>query len=85
MPGIAMPQLLKILRIALAVFIIVLGIAGLFLPILQGVLLLLIGFFLLSREIPWVHRQWLRLRKKYPTLFSRLDHWKQKHKKLPLL
>ncbi len=74
-----MPDLRKILRIALGVFCVLLGVAGLFLPILQGILFLLIGFYLLSREIPWVRRQWLRLRRRYPAVFARWRRWQKKH------
>ena len=47
---------------------IVLGVLGLFLPILQGILFLLIGLFLLSKESARARmfRQWLRRR--YPKL-----------------
>ncbi|MBI1985304.1 MAG: DUF454 family protein [Rhodospirillales bacterium] len=36
----------------------VLGFLGLFLPVLQGVLFLLVGVYLLSRESSWA--RWLR-------------------------
>jgi len=45
---------------------IVLGIAGLFLPILQGVLFLLIGLVLLSKESRTVRRFLAYLRLRYP-------------------
>lgn len=44
---------------------ILLGIVGLFLPILQGILFLLIGLIILSTEYVWAHHLLLRLRK-YP-------------------
>jgi hypothetical protein len=52
---------------------VVLGVLGLFLPILQGVLFLLIGLFLLSKESAQARwfRQWLRRR--YPRLGKGLD------------
>lgn len=50
--------------------LILLGIAGLFLPILQGILFLAIGVVVLSRRSPWVRwllllagRRWPRLRR----------------------
>ena len=51
----------------------VLGVLGLFLPILQGILFLLIGLFLLSKESAQARwfRQWLRRR--YPKLGKSLD------------
>jgi hypothetical protein len=47
---------------------ILLGIAGLFLPILQGVLFLLIGLTLLSTEYVWAHNLLGRVHKRYPNL-----------------
>lgn len=47
---------------------IVLGILGLFLPILQGILFLAIGGMLLSMESPTAQRIVNRLRDRYPTL-----------------
>ncbi len=49
------------------------GIAGLFLPILQGVLFMLIGLFILSSEYVWAHHLLERLRARYPRL-SALAH-----------
>jgi len=45
---------------------IVLGILGLFLPILQGILFLLIGLSLLSQSSPWAARILHRLRERFP-------------------
>ncbi len=41
----------SILRMIVSIFIIILGILGIFLPILQGILLITIGVSLLLREI----------------------------------
>jgi uncharacterized membrane protein YbaN (DUF454 family) len=45
---------------------VVLGIAGLFLPVLQGILFLLIGLVLLSGEYLWAHRLLTKLRARFP-------------------
>jgi hypothetical protein len=45
-----------------------LGIAGLFLPILQGVLFLVIGLIILSSEYVWAHHLLARLRKHFPKI-----------------
>jgi len=50
-----------------------LGILGLFLPILQGILFLAIGFYLLSLESPWVHRKMEQMRERYPKLGATFD------------
>jgi len=61
---------------------VVLGIAGLFLPVLQGVLFLLVGIYLLSRESSWA--RWLRqrFRRRYPALGRGMDEardWAARH------
>lgn len=47
-------------KITVGVLLVVLGIVGLFLPVLQGVLFLVMGLSLLSTESPrakaWLHR-----------------------------
>jgi uncharacterized membrane protein YbaN (DUF454 family) len=45
---------------------ILLGIVGLFLPILQGVLFLLVGLIILSSEYVWAHRLLTKLRERFP-------------------
>ena len=52
---------------------IALGIVGLFLPILQGILFLLIGLMILSTEYVWAHHLLKRLREKFPRLSETLD------------
>jgi uncharacterized protein len=47
-------------------FFIVLGILGLFLPILQGILFLVIGAYLLSSESPWMHERIQRMFVRFP-------------------
>jgi len=57
---------------------VLLGIAGLFLPILQGVLFILIGLFILSSEYIWAHRLLERLRVRYPRLAALAHQAKEK-------
>jgi uncharacterized membrane protein YbaN (DUF454 family) len=47
---------------------IVLGIIGLFLPVLQGILFLLIGLVILSAEYAWAHRLLNKLRQRFPKI-----------------
>ena len=54
-------------------FFIFLGILGLFLPILQGILFLAIGSYLLSLESPWVRRKMLQFQRRYPKLGATLE------------
>lgn len=52
---------------------ILLGIVGLFLPILQGVLFLLVGLIILSSEYVWAHRLLTKLRERFPKLGRTAD------------
>ncbi len=52
---------------------VVLGFAGLFLPILQGVLFLLVGVFLLSMTWPRARLMRQRLGKRYPHVKKGID------------
>ncbi len=52
---------------------IVLGIAGLFLPILQGILFLLIGLLILSTEYVWAHSLLQKLRTRFPKIAGQMD------------
>ncbi len=47
-------------------FFIALGIAGLFLPVLQGVLFIVIGLVILSSEYVWAHRLIAKLKERFP-------------------
>ena len=59
---------------------ILLGIAGLFLPILQGILFILVGLFLLSSVSPWAERLLHRVRVRFPRISKQLDLAKDKAK-----
>jgi len=45
---------------------ILLGVVGLFLPVLQGVLFILVGLIILSSEYVWAHQVLTRLRERFP-------------------
>jgi uncharacterized membrane protein YbaN (DUF454 family) len=69
-----MPVLVKrILILGFGWGFILLGIVGLFLPILQGILFLLIGLALLSTESRAARGILLKLRRRFPNLSRRLD------------
>jgi len=57
---------------------ILLGIAGLFLPILQGGLTLAIGFALLSIGSQWMHLQLRKLMGRWPKLWRRFEKMRRK-------
>ena len=51
----------------------VLGVIGLFLPVLQGVLFLIVGLLILSSEYVWAHRLLQKIRRRFPEFTSRCD------------
>ncbi|HEX5732574.1 MAG TPA: DUF454 family protein [Blastocatellia bacterium] len=57
---------------------IILGILGLFLPVLQGILFLLIGLYLLSSTSPWAERLLIRLRERFPKISKTFEEAKEK-------
>lgn len=66
-------------RVALLVVgwaFILLGIVGLFLPILQGILFLLIGLFILSSEYVWAHKLLHRIKERFPKIAAHFEHAK---------
>ncbi len=61
----------KVTRHVVGWFFIILGIAGLFLPILQGILFIFVGMIILARDIPFFHNLLVRLEKRYPMIFEK--------------
>jgi uncharacterized membrane protein YbaN (DUF454 family) len=57
---------------------ILLGIAGLFLPVLQGILFLLIGLFILSSEYVWAHKVLHRMKSRFPKIAAQFDAAREK-------
>ncbi len=58
----------RILVLVVGWFFVLLGIIGLFLPILQGVLFILVGLIILSSEYVWAHHLLRRLKEKFPKI-----------------
>ena len=48
--------------------LVLLGIVGLFLPILQGILFITIGLIILTQVHPWARALVVRLRRRFPTV-----------------
>ena len=59
-------------------FFIVLGIVGLFLPVLQGILFIIVGVSILTPEIPLFHKVMVRLEARYPEVFYKAHRLKQR-------
>lgn len=70
-------KLKRIIILGLGWIFVLLGIAGLFLPFLQGILFLLIGLYLLSHGSPRIQRFLNRIRERYPAL-KRLDEARER-------
>ena len=52
---------------------ILIGIVGLFLPILQGILFIVIGLVILSAEYAWANRLLTKLRNRFPKIGKYAD------------
>lgn len=52
---------------------VLLGIAGLFLPVLQGILFIMVGLIILSSEYVWAHKLVQRLRGRFPSIARKAD------------
>lgn len=57
----------RIAMLGLGYGFLVLGVLGLFLPILQGILFITVGLLILSRHAAWAERLLMRLKARYPT------------------
>lgn len=55
-----------------------LGILGLFLPVLQGILFLLVGLYLLSADSPWAARLLSKIKDRFPRLHKKFEEAKHK-------
>ncbi len=66
-------QVKKVLVLTLGIAFIILGILGLFLPFLQGILFLLIGFMLLSLYFPNIRHHIQKHAQKSPHAFSMVN------------
>ena len=62
------PLIKRLAVLALGWFFVLLGIVGLFLPILQGILFILIGLIILSSEYMWAHRLLEKLKARFPAI-----------------
>jgi uncharacterized membrane protein YbaN (DUF454 family) len=68
----------RILTLVAGWSFILLGIAGLFLPVLQGALFLLVGLIILSSEYLWAHNLLNKIRTRFPTLGRTADQAMEK-------
>ncbi|MBI4183747.1 MAG: hypothetical protein HY521_07095 [Proteobacteria bacterium] len=73
MRGNGRPTLRRWLRRGAGWGFVVVGLAGLVLPVLQGVLFLGVGLYLLADDSPWARRAIARLRRRFPRHAQTLD------------
>jgi uncharacterized protein len=71
-------QVKRVFMLVVGWAFILLGIAGLFLPVLQGILFLLIGLFILSSEYVWAHHLLHKLKERFPTIATHFEHARQR-------
>jgi len=67
----------RFLELVLGWGFILVGIVGLFLPLLQGILFILVGLGILARHSPWAKRLLDRIKKRFPKLAKGMEKWKQ--------
>jgi uncharacterized membrane protein YbaN (DUF454 family) len=63
----------RILLLIIGWGFILLGVVGLFLPILQGMLFLFIGLIILSSEYVWAHHVLTKVRQRFPKISRTAD------------
>lgn len=71
----------KLLHVSLGLFLILVGIAGLILPILNGLIPLLLGLILLSFESPYIEDRLAKAARKSKLTgdwYEKLDRWMRK-------
>lgn len=71
-------RVFRLLKVGAGWAFLVLGVLGLFLPILQGVLFLAIGLSILATEQAWARRVLHWLRRRFPRLAHSLDQGGQR-------
>ena len=68
----------KVVAIVAGWAFIVLGVIGLFLPIMQGILFIIIGLTILSTEYVWAHHLLAKLRARFPRIAIYSDRAREK-------
>jgi len=73
-----MESIKKIGLLIIGWLFIVLGILGLFLPILQGILFILVGLAILSPQSKTIKRFLKHLEERYPQHHQKIEVWKER-------
>jgi hypothetical protein len=64
-------RLLRLAKLTLGYALVVLGVAGFFLPFLQGILFTVAGLVILADEARWARWILLKVRRRFPTHYRR--------------
>jgi uncharacterized protein len=68
----------RFFRYTFGIFFLILGVIGLFLPILQGILFIIVGLLILAPESKKIQRLLDKLRQKYPGVFEAAERTQEK-------
>jgi uncharacterized membrane protein YbaN (DUF454 family) len=68
-------QVKRIVVLVIGWLLIAVGVVGLFLPVLQGILFIMLGLLVLSRESQTAHRWLQHGRQRYPHVDAKLKEW----------
>jgi len=68
-------QVKRVVVLVIGWLLIAFGVVGLFLPVLQGVLFIMLGLYVLSRESQAAHRWLQHGRQRYPHVDAKLKEW----------
>jgi len=70
----------RVFRHVLGWSLLLLGIIGLFLPVLQGILFILAGMAILAPEIPLFRRFLSAMQLRYPSVFKKVEQFRKKYR-----
>jgi len=73
-----LPLWLRLATTSLGWLLIVIGVVGIFLPVLQGGLSLALGFALLSISSQWVHLRLRKLMGRWPGIWKRMERFRRR-------
>ena len=68
----------RVLRYIIGITFLVLGVLGLFLPVLQGILFLVVGLLILAPESRWIRALIAKPLARYPEAFTAAERLKRK-------
>ena len=71
----------RIIQYIFGITLLVLGVIGLFLPFLQGILMIIAGLLILAPESKLIQKMLGKLREKYPVMYEKAMGKKKKDEK----